>query len=157
MEGSAVHPPYAVGFIDGVVLGSSDNSIAIPAPPQLVAPAEAQTAVDTTTAFQWLGTGNVFVLHFVAKETNDELFLVTSQKTGGLPARGRIPYVAPPNAQFSWRVEWHGDLAASLGSVDDAVGPAGFLSAFWRDRLHGPKRGAGSYAASEERTFTTAP
>jgi len=157
MEGSVVRPPYAVSFLDGVVVGSTDNRIAIPAVPQSVVPAEAKTGVDATTAFEWVATGNVFVLHFIAKETDDEFFLVTGKKTGSLPGRGRVPYVAPANAQFIWRVEWHGDLASSVRSVDDAVGPAGFLSAFWENRLHGPKRGPGSYAVSEDRTFTTAP
>jgi hypothetical protein len=145
-EGSIEKPPYAVAFADAA-LGQS-MTLALPRTPILAAPAEATANVDKTTVFKWSAAdAKVFVVRVSAMTTSDEAFVVTDQPETTLAA-----LVLPRSTAFRWRVEHH----STATSVDDAAAESGTLSAFWNDRLHGPKRGAGLFAVSELRTFTTA-
>ena|SRR5688572_28209671 len=144
--------PLSVAFADNLSAGMTGVQIDLPLPAAPVAPGDGQTGVDGSTAFQWSGDAKVFV--FVAEVVGgDAMYVVTSAKQAELPVVPDAPYTPPAGAQFRWHVETHGNLA----SVDEAAGSEGFISAFFEGRLHGPKRGPGSFTASAARKFTTAP
>jgi len=147
--------PVAVGFADNLVAQQTDIQIEVPLPSSVVAPGAATSGVGADTMFQWSGDAKVFV--FVAQasanEIYDAMYVVTAAKQARLPIVPGVPYAPPAGAEFSWHVETHNAYA----SVDEAAGDAGLISAFYDGRLHGPRRGPGSYTASESRKFTTAP
>jgi hypothetical protein len=153
LAGSVDAPPYAAAFVDNLAAGQGDVTLNLPAWPTQAAPADAKTSVDGTTLFQWTGEPNVYVLVTKTERENDAIYVVTKELQTKLPVTPQFAYAPPANTKFTWHVETHG----SFLSVDDATAEAGLISGFHDERLHYPKHGTGSYAASADRKFTTAP
>ena len=152
LQGRNGEYPLSVVFADNLSAGMTGVQLDLPLPAAPVAPGDMQTGVDGGTLFRWSGDAKVFV--FVAQIAGgDAMYVVTSAKEAKLPVVPEAPYTPPAGSQFRWHVETHDNLA----SVDEAAGSEGLIGAFFDGRLHGPKRGSGSYTASAVRRFTTAP
>jgi hypothetical protein len=150
-EGEDYRPPFAISYAENVALAAAVN-LTLPATPTPIAPAEDATGADPSTQFEWSGAGPVFLLSIATGIVEEQMYIVTTNKTAHLPSRDLVPYALPPNQEFYWRVETHGNVK----TVDEATGPNGYLSAYWDKRLHGSKRGNGSLAVSAVRRITTA-
>jgi hypothetical protein len=148
--------PRSVAFDDNLSAGQNGIDLEILPAPSVTAPGNGATNVDAKTAFQWAGDAKVFV--FVAQVTKDTdgydaMYVVTSAKEARLPIGEATGYTPPAGITFDWYVETHNAYA----SMDEAAGDEGLISAYFDGRLHGPRRGAGAYTASELRTFVTPP
>ncbi len=153
MQGRWDQYPRSVGFADNLSAGQTGITLDVPPAPSLAAPGDNTMRVDAATAFQWMGDAKVFVLVAQAKKGYDAMYVVTSAKEAKLPIGEATAYTPPAGTEFQWSVETHGAYA----SLDEAADDDGLISAYFDDRLHGPRRGAGSYTVSERRTFVTPP
>lgn len=131
--------------------GGPALALELPALPLLAAPEEGKANVDGSSTFQWNSDARVFVLAARAVDFFDSIYVVTESKQARLPIGAELGYTPRANAAFEWSVEVHD----AYTSVDEATGPAGHLSAYGTDVLRGPRRGAGKYAQSVPRLFTT--
>lgn len=152
LRGRNFEYPLAVAFADNVSPGQTGIQLEVPQSASVIAPGDNQTNIDGNTMFQWSGDAKVFVFVAETADFKELMHVVTSSKRIRLPVVPAAPYTPPAGAQFKWHVETHGDYA----SMDEAAGPEGLISAFFANRLQGPRRGPGSYTASAQRTFTTA-
>jgi hypothetical protein len=153
MQGRWDQYPRSVAFADNLSAGQTGITLEIPASASLSAPGDGTTRVDAATPFQWTGDAKVFVWAAHAKQGYDAMFVVTSAKETKLPIGEATAYTPPAGAEFAWSVETHGPYA----SVDEAAGDEGWISAYFDGRLHGPRRGAGTFTVSEQRPFVTPP
>jgi hypothetical protein len=154
MQGGWDQFPRSAVFADNLSPNQNGINLEIPPAASVSAPGNGAMRVDATTTFQWTGEAKVFV--FVArvkKDAYDAMYVVTSAKEARLPIGEATGYTPPAGTEFDWYVETH-DVYAS---VDEAAGGDGLISAYFDGRLHGPRRGPGSYTASERRTFNTPP
>lgn len=153
MQGRWDQYPRSVAFADNLSAGQTGITLEVPASASLSAPGDGSMRADATTAFQWAGDAKVFVLAAHAKKGYDAMFVVTGAKETKLPIGEATAYTPPAGAEFSWSVETHGPYA----SVDEAADDEGLISAYFDGRLHGPRRGAGTFTVSEQRTVVTSP
>jgi hypothetical protein len=149
---------FATALVDNVTPGQAALMLDVPAIPSLSAPAPNATNVDGNTQFQWAPSSGKTVL-FCAHSTPlvDIMCVLTARTTTSLPIAPTTEYTPPPNAQFVWDVQMHGDVA----NVDDACGSDGYMGAVTDDLALtawlGPMRGNGRFARTAGRTFTTRP
>jgi hypothetical protein len=146
--------PRSAAYADNLSAGQNGISLEILPAPSVNAPGDGATGVDAKTAFQWAGEAKVFV--FVAevkKDAYDAMYVVTSEKETRLPIGEATGYTPPAGTTFNWYVETHNAYA----SMDEAAGGEGLIGAYFDGRLHGPRRGRGTYTVSELRTFVTKP
>lgn len=136
-----------------VEAGAAALALELPALPTLAAPDDGKANVDGSNMFQWNSDAHVFLLAARSVDYYDSVYVVTSAKQTRLPIGADLGYTPRANAAFEWSVEVHDAYA----SVDDATGANGFLSAYAGDTLRGPRRGAGTFAQSVPRVFTTPP
>jgi hypothetical protein len=156
-EGDSYFGAAAVAHRGGLAAGQSDVELAIPEPPELMAPSD-QDVVDEDGIFSWTSDAKTFVWHAEDQEsaTFQGLYVVTARKQITLPS---FPngFSLAANLIHSWRVETHG----TGDTVDDLAGPEGFSDAFGESEggePNGPRRDeAGSYAISFSRIFTVMP
>jgi len=157
IKGYSSSPPFAVAYKDGLVPGQTGIALTIPATPVLVSPADAASGIDGNTTFEWTGSAKVFVFTIDAKKTWDTVYVVTTEKQAQIPSPPISAFAA--SAELTWWVSTH----ESFVTVDDATGPEGMLDTFGyyfgnsAYQAQGPRRGAGSYAESENRGVTTKP
>jgi hypothetical protein len=133
--------------------GGPALALELPALPTLAAPDDGKTNIDGNSEFQWNGDAHVFTLCARAIDTYDAIYVVTQAKQTRLPIGAAVGYTPPANAAFEWSVEVHD----AYPSIDEATAEAGYLSAYGTDTIRGPRRGAGRFAQSVPRVFTTPP
>lgn len=136
-----------------VEAGGPALTLEMPPLPTLAAPDDAKANVDGSSMFQWNSDARVFLLSARAVDNFDSVYVVTEAKQTRLPIGAELGYTPRANAAFEWTVEVHDAYA----SIDEATGPTGHLSAYATDTIRGPRRGAGQYAQSVPRVFTTPP
>jgi hypothetical protein len=158
LEGTHGFSSIGVAHRDRLAPGQMDVALDIPTPPQLVAPADQITGVDGDTVFSWTSQGRTFLWHAENRDVNTPTFggmyIVTAAKRVSIP---EFPngFTLIPDDLYGWSVEVHNDVA----TVDDLAGPQGFIDS-WAPTGEGPsspRRGDGSFSATDERYFTTAP
>jgi hypothetical protein len=157
IEGDPSFGAAALVHKDRIAAGAADIALAIPTPPQQVAPAEGISNVTGSTIFTWTSQAHAFVWNAENIEPSSPyggLYIVTGEKRVSIPefANG---FTLLPGDLYNWRVQVHGDPA----TVDDLADEDGFADSWapWADAPNNPKRGDGSFTISAGRTFTTAP
>jgi len=145
-------PPYAVIHRDDLSAGQTGIALTVPTASSLVAPAAGATGVDASTPFRWSGSAKVFVWSLVSDAEYKNIFVVTTEQQGTIPALPGGPML-PANGSCSWYVATSG----SFQSVDEATGAGGMLDSFGTGDPWGAWRGDGSFTRSTMFRFTTAP
>jgi hypothetical protein len=145
--------PFAVAHKD-VAAGQTNVALSIPAPPTLVSPTDAATAVNASTTFRWTARPGVVLFSVLDNNAYDGVFIVTTSNSATLPLFDGASLLRG-GAEHSWYVETDLDVA----TVDAAAGPEGFLDAYaWEYTApQGSRRGDGTFSYSVVRTLTTAP
>jgi hypothetical protein len=151
--------PTSLAHADGLAAGDSDVKLTLPAPATILQPdGLAAQSVTSDTVFKFQpGAKNdgPFVLLFLGGGSNDRVYVVTAQTELKLPTIAQGAYEFAANGTYRWAVQTHGDHP----SVDDMLGPTGFLDFFadgW-DYPLGPRQENGSFSESVQSTFITAP
>jgi hypothetical protein len=157
VEGDPSFGAAALVHKDRIAAGATSIALAIPTPPQQVAPAEGISNVTGSTIFTWTSQAHAFVWNAENIEPSSPyggLYIVTGEKRVSIPEFGN-GFTLLPGDLYNWRVQVHGDPA----TVDDLAGEDGFADSWapWADGPNNPKRGDGSFTISAGRTFTTAP
>jgi hypothetical protein len=152
-EGYWAFGEAACAHRDRLAVGQSNVAIAIPTPPQQVAPTTGITNVNGSTIFSWTSSAKTFVLFLDNIEDTSPyggMFIVTSEKQATIPS---FPngFTLIPGDEYNWRVETH----RSWMTMDELAGPEGFADSWapYCESPESPLRGDGQYAISFGRTF----
>jgi hypothetical protein len=143
--------PYGLAY---AVASDSNLSLEPPSPPNVISPAASVENVGPSTQFEWTDVSGIRVLHIEDVEYYRGMYVVTTQNRVTFPFVGG-DFSLRANAVHTWTVEVHG----TAQTMDEATGSEGFLDSFSyaTEQPRGPRRGNGSYAYSQIRSFTTPP
>jgi hypothetical protein len=152
---------YAVAHEDGVVPGTTDVTIDIPAAAAITLPADGATNVtpNTTFSFEPGQPGIAHLVRIMLSGSAAEIYLLTNKTRFTLSdldvVNGSMPIGS--NQQYTWQVQAHGAPA----NVDAMCGPKGFIDEFSSDPLGPatlyPDSSTHSFTLSTDSQFTTAP
>jgi hypothetical protein len=150
-QGSSNGGPYGLAY---AVASGSNVSLEPPTPPNVISPAASVTDVGPDTEFEWTDVPGIRVLHIEDVDFYRGIFVVTTENRVKMPFVGG-GFSLRPNGVHTWAVEVHG----TAETMDEATGSEGFLDSFSysTEQPRGPRRGDGSYAYSQIRSFTTPP
>jgi hypothetical protein len=143
--------PFGLAY---AVASGSSVSLEPPTPPNVISPAASVGNVGPDTVFEWTDVSGIRVLHIEDVDFYRGIFVVTTENRVTLPFVGG-GFSLRANAVHTWTVEVHG----TAETMDEATGSEGFLDSFSyaTEQPRGPRRGEGSYAYSQIRSFTTPP
>ena len=143
--------PYGVAH---AVASASNLSLEPPTPPNVISPAASVVNVGPDTQFEWTDVSGIRVLHIEDVDFYRGIFVVTTENRVTMPFVGG-GFSLRASAVHTWTVEVHG----TAQTMDEATGSEGFLDSFSyaTEQPRGPRRGGGSYAYSQIRSFTTPP
>jgi hypothetical protein len=149
---------------DGVVPGTTNLALSIPATPSLTAPANGADDVNDTTEFRYQnrqeGVGAV-VVHIQDYDYGQGIYVVTANTEFTIPTVLEGGFTLRSGGEHFWQVEAHGQYA----SVDEMTSSTGYADSFASDMfftydftsLKGPRTGSGTLALSARRYFTYVP
>ena len=143
--------PYGLAY---AVASGSNVNLELPEPPNVISPAASVTNVGPSYQFEWTGVSGIRVLHIEDVNYYRGMYVVTTQNRVTFPFVGG-DFALRASAVHTWTVEVHG----TAKTMDEATGSEGFLDSFSyvTEQPRGPRRGDGSYAYSQIRSFTTPP
>jgi hypothetical protein len=143
--------PYGVAY---AVASGPNVSLEPPNPPNVISPAASVDNVGPNTVFEWTDVSGIRVLHIEDVDYYRGLYVVTTENRVTFPFVGG-DFALRASGVHTWTVEVHG----TAQTMDEATGSEGFLDSFSyaTEQPRGPRRGDGSYAYSQIRSFTTPP
>jgi len=121
----------------------------------LTAPDDEASDVTASTRFEWSDGASVSVLRIHCWQNGLDVNVVTAKNSATFPVLPALSSAFPNKSTFGWGVEVDG----AFGSVDEAAGPTGFLTACGSvsNCVRGPRLDDGSLTQSSWRFFSSAP
>lgn len=107
------------GWIRGV--GQDAGTLALPAAPELLAPADLATDVDLTTTFRATNDGGPMTFVWNPDAAGPTIALTTTRTTVSVPDPSIGGFVMPAGADYDWSVAGHGSTTMEKASSGGAM------------------------------------